>query len=630
MRETAELLQSLRDISQSRAQWKAKVEGLGKGRRPELIKAQRREATKELVKTLADPEEFVRRRAVLGLRQIGGSEAIRALVGALKDDNKLVRAQAARTLGGIRSNQAAVQLAEALNDAEPDVRANASQALKRISSQEILRIEGGKRIVRALLEAINDENTIVRVRVVDTLRQIGGEIALTTLMRALKDKDSFVRAKAANALGATESNLATEKLKEALEDMDSRVRANAAEALGKIGDKQAVPNLVKALKDEAGKVRANAARSLGRIGIKRATLSLTETLDDNVADVRIGATWALGRIGDPRAVDGLVKLLRDINISVSKNAVDALGRIGNICRQGDAVASERVVATLVNVLKSDVSELHETAAEAITNIGGEQAVRKLVDALREKALTESRFYIAHEFRNVFAPLYAYVKMLDECLSPTDTDREKLLSLTARIRNQTNTAFELLNRYMDYSRLLKPGFALTDINDLMQQSLDEFKLELESREIVLETQFDEGADAEVDKEMLAQVFRNVIANAVQAIDKQGRLTVRTKLDALYTKLDKGQVEISFRDSGAGIKPEHLPYLFEIGFTTKSGVRGAGVGLALCRRIVEEAHNGSITIAANTRGPGATVVTTLPRRQKEAKSGRHEVALADRRR
>jgi len=73
---------------------------------------------------------------------------------------------------------------------------------------------------------------------------------------------------------------------------------------------------------------------------------------------------------------------------------------------------------------------------------------------------------------------------------------------------------------------------------------------------------------------------------------------------------------------------LPHIFEIGFTTKSGVRGAGVGLALSKRIIEEAHNGLMIIANNKDGPGATVIITLPMKQTEIKNGRHDLAFADR--
>lgn len=251
-----------------------------------------------------------------------------------------------------------------------------------------------------------------------------------------------------------------------------------------------------------------------------------------------------------------------------------------------------------------------------------RAVAELkVRAERVRALEETRAFIAHEFRHALTPLNAYVKMLDEVVGQPVIDKEKLSSLTARILKQTDATFELLNRYLDYSRPLAPQFIRTEINELLQESLEEFKTELESRKIVIQSHFVENATAEVDKQMLAQVLRNVIANAIQAIDEGGILTVATSI----TKKD---LIIAIRDSGIGVKPEHLPHIFDIGFTTKSGLRGAGVGLALSRRIIEEAHNGHIAIANNSDGPGASVLITLPPNQTERTNGRHAPAIADR--
>jgi len=116
-------------------------------------------------------------------------------------------------------------------------------------------------------------------------------------------------------------------------------------------------------------------------------------------------------------------------------------------------------------------------------------------------------------------------------------------------------------------------------------------------------------------------RNVIANAIQSIDEDGTL-------AVVTEIDENNVVIVISDTGTGVKLEHLPRIFDIGFTTKSSRRGVGVGLALSKRIVEDAHNGSIAVANNTDSSGATVIISLPKKQTEMKNGRHDLALADR--
>jgi signal transduction histidine kinase len=250
---------------------------------------------------------------------------------------------------------------------------------------------------------------------------------------------------------------------------------------------------------------------------------------------------------------------------------------------------------------------------------------RLVEILqRGRALEETRAFIAHEFRHALTPLNAYVKMLAEALTHSE-DRERFLALTERIQKQTDTAFDLVNQYLDYSRPLVPQFERTNINDLLRQGFEEFKAELEDRKIVLRPQFTENAIAEVDKGMMSQVLRNILVNAIQAMDEGGRLDVATHLG-------EESVAISISDTGAGIKSEHLNHMFEIGFTTKSGARGVGIGLALSKRIIEEAHYGSLAIT-NRDSQGATVVISIPTKQPEINepginNGKQHFALAHR--
>ncbi len=95
------------------------------------------------------------------------------------------------------------------------------------------------------------------------------------------------------------------------------------------------------------------------------------------------------------------------------------------------------------------------------------------------------------------------------------------------------------------------------------------------------------------EKLGQVWMNIIRNAAQAMDFNGELVIRTGTD------DSG-VFVSFIDSGPGIPDDVLPRVFDPFFTTKKQGEGMGLGLDICRRIVE-AHKGSISI--ETR-PGRT--------------------------
>jgi signal transduction histidine kinase len=102
----------------------------------------------------------------------------------------------------------------------------------------------------------------------------------------------------------------------------------------------------------------------------------------------------------------------------------------------------------------------------------------------------------------------------------------------------------------------------------------------------------------------QVVMNLLVNAFQAIEGRGTVWIRTRSDGDWVSLE-------VEDSGSGIKPEHLPKVFDAGFTTKRVGVGTGLGLAISQRIVEE-HGGRIR-AESEPGRGARFVVDLPIRR-----------------
>jgi len=104
----------------------------------------------------------------------------------------------------------------------------------------------------------------------------------------------------------------------------------------------------------------------------------------------------------------------------------------------------------------------------------------------------------------------------------------------------------------------------------------------------------------DPDQLAQVFGNIILNAVQAMSEGGRLVVKSEV------CTPEWVAVSFADTGVGIPKENLDKLFEPLFTTKA--KGVGLGLALTKTLVE-GHGGSIE-AESEVGVGTTFTVRLP--------------------
>ena len=98
--------------------------------------------------------------------------------------------------------------------------------------------------------------------------------------------------------------------------------------------------------------------------------------------------------------------------------------------------------------------------------------------------------------------------------------------------------------------------------------------------------------------IGQVWTNIIQNAIQAMNGQGRLRIEAQLNGDF-------IRVSFTDNGPGIPPEILQRIFEPFFTTKSRGEGTGLGLDICRRIVEK-HHGRLEVSSQ---PGQTTFHVL---------------------
>ncbi len=112
------------------------------------------------------------------------------------------------------------------------------------------------------------------------------------------------------------------------------------------------------------------------------------------------------------------------------------------------------------------------------------------------------------------------------------------------------------------------------------------------------------DIEGSARRLSQVFLNILVNAVQAMEGEGEIRIRTRQDG-------DTVRVSISDTGNGMPPDVQARIFEPGFTTKSAAKGTGLGLFISHRIVQE-HGGRIDVESE-EGRGTTFTVVLPLRQ-----------------
>src|SRR5208282_2222157 len=154
----------------------------------------------------------------------------------------------------------------------------------------------------------------------------------------------------------------------------------------------------------------------------------------------------------------------------------------------------------------------------------------------------------------------------------------------------------------------PELAPTDAGQLLDWAYD-FLLPL-AKQARVEMQVInslQGVTIHADRHRLEQVLLNLALNAFHFMPGGGWLSIRGFDCALSAGSDHAGVEIVVRDTGPGIVPDDLPRIFDAGFSTRPG--SSGLGLAVCRRIVEQ-HRGSISVESRP-GHGATFRLCLPR-------------------
>jgi len=115
------------------------------------------------------------------------------------------------------------------------------------------------------------------------------------------------------------------------------------------------------------------------------------------------------------------------------------------------------------------------------------------------------------------------------------------------------------------------------------------------------ELDKPINVLVDLKQVTRVFQNIMDNAVQSMPKGGTLKV-------CSANMKEFVQIEFSDTGTGISEENLDKVFEPLFTTRKLAGGTGLGLVICKSIVE-AHNGTLTVSSKF-GKGTVFTVKLP--------------------
>jgi two-component system, NtrC family, sensor kinase len=163
--------------------------------------------------------------------------------------------------------------------------------------------------------------------------------------------------------------------------------------------------------------------------------------------------------------------------------------------------------------------------------------------------------------------------------------------------------ELVRSLRSFGRLDRADLDFADLHEGIDSTLAILAYELKGVTIIRD--YAALPLVECHPHQINQVFMNLIMNARQATSDGGSITIRTAASG-------DQVTVRVEDTGSGITPDVLQRLFQPGFTTKGSRIGMGLGLVICRQIIER-HGGRISVRSEA-GEGAEFTVALPTRQR----------------
>jgi two-component system, NtrC family, sensor histidine kinase HydH len=286
---------------------------------------------------------------------------------------------------------------------------------------------------------------------------------------------------------------------------------------------------------------------------------------------------------------GLARSMRQQLVQLSVPIQSAAGSLDNVIGPLQVSASGNI---------DDLEDsLHDLAARVASVVERLQAAE--LETLRRDqmaALGQLAAGLAHELRNPLTAIKTLVEAAREAGPQARLDDRDLAVLEEEIGRLDGT----LQSFLDFARPSAACKTVLDLRDVVERTVQLVQARADRQSIRLETRFlEEAVEVTADSGQLRQVLLNLLLNAFDSVQSGGRVTVDVESD-------DGQIVVHVRDDGPGIPDSVRDRLFEPFVSSKPS--GTGLGLTICRRIVEN-HGGQIT-AENRPEGGADFIIRLP--------------------
>ena len=242
-------------------------------------------------------------------------------------------------------------------------------------------------------------------------------------------------------------------------------------------------------------------------------------------------------------------------------------------------------------LKNTYNKLKETQGQLIQN-EKMAAVGRLASGL------------AHQIRNPLEIIIMGVEFLGNTLPDKNSNSEMAIE---KIKQAVKRTDQIITDFLNFSRKSELKFEPVNVCDLLDDTITLIEHRINLKKIKIERNYyQESMEVNADKNMLQQVFMNLLNNGIDAMSEKGEIRISVKAEKAmhmedkigyrendYFKIGDKMIVIEVEDTGKGIPEDVLPKVFEPFFTSKATGKGTGLGLSLVHLIMDR-HQGTIKV------------------------------------
>ena len=333
---------------------------------------------------------------------------------------------------------------------------------------------------------------------------------------------------------------------------------------------------------------------------RRVGMLYVGVLEAKYRDVRQKALWVFAMITLAGVVFAIVlgcllanRIMRPVNQLIHASMAISTGNlspdIGPICQSDIGLLQKEFKKMTEALVKRD--QLHQ-----------EESEKRLIQSEKQASIGKLAAGVAHEINNPLTAVLTFTHLILRRKDLADDVRRDLETIAL----QTERVRRIVKGLLDFSRQSRLDTEPLNLGRLIEDCIHLMENEALIRGVTLSYEPDGDLPVlKLDRNQIQSVMVNMILNALDATDPGGEIEIVSKV----IENDHGKsVEISVRDTGMGIAPEHIDKLFDPFFTTKEVGKGTGLGLAVSAGIIER-HGGKINVKSEL-GKGSLFTIWLP--------------------